>query len=295
MSALGSALLVPVLAALALGCEPPRVAASAADRELDGVDTSSLTGPERTSWSMLVDQELAPCKELVLSLRECVERRAPCPGCVSGARFLAARLGRGDATSQAEQAYRVRFGAEGVKSVALDDSPQRGPANASITIVEWADYECPFCANTATLLDDLLSRRPDQVRLVFKHFPIASHPRARLAAQAAAAAQEQGKFWEMHRLLFSGKSHQLSPERLPDLARELGLDVPRFVTDFGSAKVADRIERDQKQADLLGLRGTPFVLINGRHFDASHFDLEEDLDAWIDLELELLGRSGGAR
>jgi len=295
MSALGSAWLMLVFTALVSGCEPPRVAESAADRDLVGVDTSFLTGPERTNWSMLVDQELAPCSELPLSLRECIERRAPCPGCVSGARFLASRLGRGEATSQAEQAYRVRFGAERVKHVALDDSPQRGPANAPVTIVEWADYECPFCANTATLLDDLLARRPGQVRLVFKHFPIASHPRARLAAQAAAAAQEQGKFWEMHRLLFSGKSHQLSSEHLPELARELGLDVPRFVADVGSAKVAERIERDQKQADLLGLRGTPFVLINGRHFDSSHFDLEEDLDAWIELELDLLGRSGVAR
>ncbi len=294
MSALGRSLVVMVLAALASGCEPPRVAASAVDREIDGIDTSFLTGPERTSWSMLVDQELAPCEGAPVSLRDCLDRRIVCPGCASGARFLAARIGRGDAPSQAEQAYRVRFGTDRVMKVTPDDSPQRGPTTAPITIVEWADYQCPFCANTAAILDELLSRRPDQIRLIFKHFPIASHPSARLAAQAAAAAQEQGQFWEMHRLLFSGKSHQLSSERLPELARELGLDVPRFVTDVGSSKVAERIERDQKQADRLGLRGTPFVLINGRHFDSNHFDLEEDLDAWIELELTLLARSGGS-
>jgi protein-disulfide isomerase len=146
----------------------------------------------------------------------------------------------------------------------VEGSPVKGPADAPITIVEFADYQCPFCARSAGLVEEVLKAYPTQARFVYKHFPLsANHPQALPAALAAAAAQRQGKFWEMHAILFANQ-RALSPEQIEGYARQLGLDMARFRTDLASAEVRAQVEADRRLARRAGVRGTPTAFVNGR-------------------------------
>jgi protein-disulfide isomerase len=136
------------------------------------------------------------------------------------------------------------------------------------------------------VLDELVEKFPSHLQLVFKNFPLSSHEHAEEAARAAMAAEKQGKFWEMHHTLFENQESGLDRKNLDRLARQIGLDMKQFSTDIESEAIADRVDADRKQADKLGLRGTPMIYINGRHFELELFNLVEDLDPWISLEIE---------
>ena len=146
----------------------------------------------------------------------------------------------------------------------VEGSPVKGPADAPITIVEFADYQCPFCARSEGLITQALQAYPTQARFVYKHFPLtANHPEALPAALAAAAAQKQGKFWEMHEILFANQ-RALSPEQIDGYAKKIGLDMKRFKADVDSDAVKEQVEADRRLARRAGVRGTPTVFVNGR-------------------------------
>lgn len=272
-------------------CQPPRLA-SAASTELPGVDTSFLTAQERAAWAALIDEQSAPCPNISLSLRACVSTNAPCRACRPGAQLLATQLGRGHTALQAEEALEARFATDGQKTVDTEGSPVLGSPHAEVTIVDWADFQCPFCMQAAELLHRAYAQRPTHVRVIFKQYPLAAHQSADLAARAAIAAGQQGKFWEMHDWLFAGGISALSEATLAKEVSVLGLDAARFSADLNAPATRARIEKDRAEAERLGLRGTPFILINGRHFDTGTFSLLDDLEGWIDLELELLKKDG---
>jgi protein-disulfide isomerase len=143
-------------------------------------------------------------------------------------------------------------------------SPTKGPDNAPITIVEFSDYQCPFCARSEPLVKDALAAYPTQARLVYKHFPLTSiHPQALGAATAAAAAQKQGKFWEMHEKLFANQ-RALAPEQIKEYARQLGLNLARFEADMQSEEIKAALQEDAQLAQRVGVRGTPTIFVNGR-------------------------------
>ena len=143
-------------------------------------------------------------------------------------------------------------------------SPVKGPADAPITIVEFSDYQCPFCARSEPLIKEALAAYPTQARLVYKHFPlVAIHPQAMGAALAAAAAQRQGKFWEMHEILFANQ-RALAPEQINAYARELGLDMAKFEADLQSDEVKSMLQDDAQLAQRIGVRGTPTLFVNGK-------------------------------
>jgi Na+/H+ antiporter NhaA len=147
----------------------------------------------------------------------------------------------------------------------------RGPARASVTVVEYGDFECPYCGLAEPVVRDLLADA--DLRYVFRHLPLADvHPRAQLAAEAAEAAGAQGAFWQMHDLLFA---HQdaLKPTDLVGYARQLGLDLDRFHDDLKRHVHAARVARDVESADISGVSGTPTFFINEqRHYGA--YDIE---------------------
>jgi protein-disulfide isomerase len=189
-------------------------------------------------------------------------------------------------------AYRIRFSPDEVKAVDIGDSPSLGPADAPVTIVEWADFECPFCGAAAPVLDKVVRRYPGNVRLVFKCYPLSSHEHAEIAARAAVAAGRQNKFWEMHHALFEHQAEGLDRDTIERLATDIGLDMKQFKTDIESEATADAVMADRKQAEALGLRGTPMIYINGRPFELEIFSLVEDLDPWIQLDVrERTGKS----
>jgi protein-disulfide isomerase len=262
--------------------------------ELPGIDTSALTGGELEKWSSYVSELLAPCSDQPVSVAQCVKESRACDACVPAAKFLVQRVRRGNTRAQVEGAYRIRFSPEAVKSLSLDDSPRTGATQPTVTIVEWADLECPFCAFAAPLLKEQVEKYPSELQLVFKHYPLSAHQNSETAARATVAAQNQGKFWQLQPVLFENQKSGLDRAKLLKLATPLGIDLKKFEADMDSEQTADRVARDRKQAEQLGLSGTPMIYINGRYFDFEYFDLREDLDDWLALEVELMKGKGQA-
>jgi protein-disulfide isomerase len=144
-----------------------------------------------------------------------------------------------------------------------------GPDDAPVTLVEYGDYECPYCGMAHPIVKRAQRELGKQLRFVFRNFPLAeSHPHARLAAQAAEAAAAQGKFWEMHDMLFE---HQdgLEPEDLTGYAKSLGLDTAKFARDLESGTYAKRVRDDFRSGVKSGVNGTPTFFVNGNRYDGS--------------------------
>jgi len=154
------------------------------------------------------------------------------------------------------------------KAVPVGVSPAKGPADALVTIVEFADFQCGYCAKSLPVQRRLFQEYGGRVRWVFKNLPLSFHQRARPAALAAMAAQEQGKFWEYHDRLFMNQD-KLDDDDLIAHARVLGLDVDAFRAALAQKKHNKVIDADVELAKELKVQGTPNFFINGRHFTGS--------------------------
>lgn len=143
------------------------------------------------------------------------------------------------------------------------NSPLKGSANAPVTLTVFSDFQCPYCSRLVPILDDVLAKNPDKVRLVFKQFPLRMHNMAEPAALASLAAHEQGKFWPMHDLLFANSS-QLNEDKIRSLAQQAGLDMARFDRDRNAPRLRDEIKRDMALGQQAGVQGTPTVYLNGK-------------------------------
>jgi protein-disulfide isomerase len=164
------------------------------------------------------------------------------------------------------------------------NGPTRGSAHAQVTIVEFADFECPYCRQEESVIDALLKRHPEEVRLVFRELPLAAlHPNALGAAHAAVCADRQGMFWPMHDAMYQDQT-ALGGNALLDTAKRVGLDVNRFSACLSAEDTLNAVERDSKAADELNINETPYFLINGRPM---HGALPLDkLEAVINDELQ---------
>ncbi len=141
-------------------------------------------------------------------------------------------------------------------------APWKGSAEAPITIIEFTDFECSFCAKGAGILNQLVLKYPDKIKIVFRHNPLEMHAQALPAAMAAMAAHQQGKFWEYHDLLFQNM-RQLGEETFVALAEQLELDLDRFNLDRTSEAISQQISADSQRAKELKFTGTPMFMING--------------------------------
>lgn len=253
--------------------------------QLQGVNTKELSPREESQWSNHVSTLLAPCENTPVSVAACVEEKRNCTACLPAAEYLVSQVREGKTASQVEQAYKDRFAPDSVIEINLEGSPSKGPPDAAITIVEWADFECPACRAASPTLDEFVKKNTD-VRLVFKNFPLDIHENAELAARSAMAADKQGKFWQMHKELFSSET-PLTETTLRDFAQKIGLDVELFKKDLRSEAVADLVVRDRKQGEDAKLRATPTIYVNGRSFSYSA-DLALGLAEWVQLERKLV-------
>ncbi|HVW68384.1 MAG TPA: thioredoxin domain-containing protein [Steroidobacteraceae bacterium] len=153
-----------------------------------------------------------------------------------------------------------------------------GASHAPVTIVEFGDFECPNCKQAAPAVKLLLERFEERVRFAFRHFPLVEvHPHALMAAQAAEAAGAEGKFWEMHDVLFENQTH-LKPPQLHSYAERLGLDMARYTAEMDDEIYLQRVREHMESARQSGARGTPTFFINGRMHDVS-FGLRSLFDA----------------
>jgi len=142
-------------------------------------------------------------------------------------------------------------------------APAKGPADAPVTIVMYDDFQCPYCAKLEPVLKQVEALYPNQVRFVFKNFPLRMHNNAKPAALAALAAERQGKFWEFHDQLFANYN-RLSSGKIDEIAKSLQLDLEQFKKDQADPALLKQIDRDSNEAQQLGARGTPTVFLNGR-------------------------------
>jgi protein-disulfide isomerase len=169
-----------------------------------------------------------------------------------------------------------------VYEITVGNSAVRGPANAKVTIVEWSDFQCPFCARAVPLVDQILEAYPNDVRFVFKNYPLPFHKSAMPAAKAAVAAGKQGKFFEMHDKLFESYN-ALSDAKFEEIAKEIGLDVAKWKADMESPEVQAQVVEEMKEAGKVGVRGTPTFFINGKKPAGRSFELYKSI---IDEELK---------
>ena len=166
--------------------------------------------------------------------------------------------------------------------VSTKGAPVRGDPDAKIAVIEFSDFQCPFCSRAVNTLDRIEETYGDKVRIVFKHMPLGMHQKAPAAHAAAEAAHRQGKFWPMHNKIFANQ-REMSAEKYREYAQELGLDLKRFDRDLADAAVKERIDADAGEAARLGVTGTPAFFVNGRFisgavpFEQIKVLLDEDL------------------
>ncbi len=159
--------------------------------------------------------------------------------------------------------YKVDVKLEPIRVTVAANGPAKGPANAPVTIVEFSDFQCPFCSQLIPTLEQVKAKYGDKVRIVFRQYPLPFHQNAAKAAEAALCANEQGKFWELHDVMFKNQN-ALGVEDLKKSAATLGLNSDEFGKCLDSGKNAAVVQSDMKEGSAAGVSGTPAMFINGR-------------------------------
>jgi protein-disulfide isomerase len=263
--------LLCLFAVLTLGAQTPSPDAWKTSETLGNIDISNLTPVQKKAVLKMVREQDCSC-QCGMKTAECIMKDSNC----SYSRTLAkiAIQGVKDGKTLIEisklmdaspKAHRPKLLEDAVK-IDVDGSPVRGPADARITLVEFSDFECPYCSAAVKQVDTVMAAYPKDVKLIYKQFPLSMHPHAQLAAEASLAAREQGKFWEMYDLLFKN-FRQLSRTNINAMAKEVGLDMAKFQSDLDSRKYKAVIEKDLADGEAAGVYGTPAFYINGKQYN----------------------------
>ncbi|MDQ2843449.1 MAG: thioredoxin domain-containing protein [Acidobacteriota bacterium] len=240
---------------------------------LSGVDFSQLSAAQKTNALKVLRSQGCSCG-CNMKLAEC---RVVDPNCSYSKGMAAAvvdAIAHGKTVDEAQAAAVASHWGHVQEPKLLDDpvkipvagAPSTGPQRAPITLVEFSDFQCPYCAAAVPQIDALLKAYPTQVKLIFKQYPLEMHSHADLAAAAAIAAQNQGKFWEMHNAMFAHHD-ELSRDNIVLFAKQIGLDMKRFEEDLDSTAVRETVVRDVQDGDQAGVEGTPTLFINGQRYN----------------------------
>lgn len=235
-----------------------------------GVDWIGLSGAKKQSALRIMQTEGCSCG-CDMKIAEC---RIKDPACGVSKKLA------GSVVKETEEGKDAAFIRADLKRIAeepppvLEDpikistagDPVRGPDNAKLTIVEFSDFQCPYCSTAAKQTSQVLKQFPKDVRLVFKQFPLDSHSQAEMGAEAALAAQAQGKFWEMHDLIYGGFPN-LSRSIVEGYAKQLKLDMKKFDAEMTGHKYRDRVLAEEKEGEDAGVAGTPTFYFNGKKFN----------------------------
>ena len=188
------------------------------------------------------------------------------------------------------QKHDVRILLEPDRVTVASKGPSKGPSDAPITIVEFSDFQCPYCARLTPTLDQVMAKYGSKVRRVFRQFPLNFHQFAQKAAEASLCAEEQGKFWQLHDAMF-GNQQALAVEQLKAKAVELGVNADSFNQCLDTGKYAQAIQADVAEGAAAGVSGTPAIFINGR-FISGAVPIEQ-ITKVIDDELRRKPSAGG--
>jgi protein-disulfide isomerase len=179
--------------------------------------------------------------------------------------------------------YQATVLLEPLRAAVAPEGASRGAEGAPVTIVEFADFQCPYCARMVPVMQQVLASYPKQVRVVYRNLPLSGiHPDAAKAAEAGACARAQGKFWEMHDAMFADQA-SLNPDALKGKAVRVGLDAAEFANCLDSGKAAADVARDVQAAEDQGIAGVPAFFVNGRYLNGAM--AYDEIAAVIDDEL----------
>jgi protein-disulfide isomerase len=238
--------------------------------DLPGVDWHGLSGARKQAALKFIREEPCACG-CTMKLAEC---RMNDPSCAISRKLTAAAIkdfGEGkdaafvkaDLKKLADEPPPVLE--EPVK-LSIAGDPWRGPENARVTIVEFSDFQCPYCSKVVGATKEVLNQFPKDVKLVFKQFPLDTHADAEFGAEASLAAQAQGKFWEMHDRMYAGFP-DLSRRTIMGYAKQIGLDMNRFQSELDSHKYKARVLSEEQEGETSGVGGTPTFFFNGRKYN----------------------------
>ena len=239
---------------------------------LPGVDLTGLTSSQREIALQTMRAESCTCG-CSMKIAEC---RMSDPSCVSSRRLahFVVTMASAGKSKEIVRTELLKFAAapenllDDPVKISTDGDPVRGPATAKVTIVEFSDFQCPYCAKATSEVKQILNKYPKDVRFIYKQFPLDIHSQAEVAAEASLAAQAQGKFWEMHDELYAN-FRSISRTRILAWAQEIGLDAPRFNKDLDSHKFRARVTAEEKQGEDAGVAGTPTFYIDGKKLNAA--------------------------
>ena len=246
-----------------------------------GVDIAKFDDLQKKVFFRIVNSEPSICGQ-AQSLIQSAKKDASCRRSLNGVRYVAKLVDQGYTDSEISEALAKRYRTSAPKVIDVSEAPMKGNPNAKVSLVEFADYECPHCKRFQPVLRQILDEFQGDVKLYFKHYPLPQHTNARLAAEAAVAAQKQGKFWPFEDKLWVNQD-SISPAEIEKYAKESGLDVAKFRQDLDSKAVKERVQKDRVDGSTLGLSSTPTLYINGREFTDNR-DVES-LREWIKEEI----------
>lgn len=261
----------------------------ALDQMIDQALLKQEAEREHLSVAQLLKRQLKiqqPSEDALRAFYQGMETRTPYavmrPRILQHLRELRTNIARADYIKQLREKTMVATDLQPPKvKVALGNAPSRGPTNAPVTLVEFADYQCPYCRAIYPELQKLEHQFHDRLRVVYKDMPLPMHQYAEKAAEAARCARQQGKFWQFHDHLFVASD--LDVPHLKELASKLGLNSKRFHKCLDSGSQAKAVTADLDQGKKLGITGTPGLFING-HFVSGAVSYHE-LSSLVDQEL----------
>ncbi len=249
-----------------------------------GIDPATLSAEQKQRAETLAAStaNYHGCRGTVA---ECLAKDPPDATARRLAGYLARRAAAGDTDAQiAEGVANRRRSAWPARPAEIDlfEAHCQGPAGAKVTLVEFGDYQCPFCREAEAYVERIVAARSDRLRFCFKSFPVRAHDRAVPAAVAALAAAQQGKFWEMHRALFAAAD--LSDQGLASVAQAAGLDAARFQAALADETLLEEVEADKVEGQELGVDHTPTFFVNGKKYygTMSEVELADRLDEEFD-------------
>lgn len=251
-----------------------------------GADPSRMNAVQRERAAAIMRREFCyfGCSR---TIARCLEASEPNRTARRLAGYVVRQVLAGRTDDEIHEGIQQRgLSAHPLQTVTIDLSQAQclGPANAPVTIVEYADFECPFCRVVSPIVHRLVNQMQPNVRLCFKHFPVRGHDQAVPSSVAALAAARQGRFWQMHDILYS-IAPRLAEDNLVDAARRAGVpNMDQWQRDRGDQSLIQRIEADKLEGLQNGVRGTPSLFINGKEYlgrkdEAEIRDrIEEELD-----------------
>jgi protein-disulfide isomerase len=247
-----------------------------ASNSLPGVDLSGLSPVKTRALLRMLRSHDCTCT-CGMKVAECRIADPSCSWSKGIAETMADALRAGKNENEAIEAAKASRWAKGPKQPKLLEdavtiptagSPVKGAEGSAVTLVEFSDFQCPYCFAAAAKLNAVLKAYPGKVKLIFKQFPLETHSQAALASYAAIAALRQGKFWEMHDALFAHR-RDLSRPAILGLAKDLGLDTKRFQADLDSAETKKTVAADVQDGERAGVEGTPSVYVDGQKYNGN--------------------------